>query len=57
MMTTYKECKFYIEGGKCCHEDAPKPYHSYCIGKQECGVWDDHLGYAADKPEPQKVED
>jgi len=56
-MTTYKECKFYIEGGKCCHEDAPKPYHSYCIGKQECGVWDDHLGYAADKPEPQKVED
>ena len=40
-MTTYPQCKFYLEGGKCSHKDAPNPYHSWCIGKFECGDWDD----------------
>jgi len=42
-MNTYKECRFYIEGGKCSHKDAPEPGHSYCIGKDWCEVWRDDI--------------
>jgi len=42
-MNTYKECKFYIKGGKCSHRDAPEPRHSYCIGKDNCEAWEDDI--------------
>ena len=44
-MATYPDCKFYLEGGKCSHEDAPNPNHSYCIGKLECGCYEDGIRY------------
>ena len=44
-MGTYPECKFYLDGGKCSHEDAPNPRHSYCIGKVDCGAWEDSITY------------
>lgn len=46
-METYPGCKFYLKGGKCSHEDAPNPNHSYCIGKKECGAWEDNINYQA----------
>ena len=49
-MTTYRECKFYREGGKCAHKDAPNPHHSWCIGAKLCGVWYENIKYKA-KPE------
>ena len=42
-MATYKECKFYLEGGKCSHKDAPSPRRSYCIGKDGCDSWGDEI--------------
>ncbi len=33
---TEKDCKFYVEGGKCNSPDAPNPNHSWCIGKKDC---------------------
>lgn len=52
-MATYKECKFYLEGGKCSHEDAPNPYHSRCLGKEHCGAWQDDIRHQATTyPEP-----
>ena len=51
MSETYKECKFYLEGGNCSHQDAPNPYHSYCIGKLNCGAWEDDKTFQAIKQE------
>ncbi len=42
-MATSPECKFYLRGGKCSHNDAPNPNHSYCIGKGKCGSWGDEI--------------
>ena len=46
---TYKECKFYVKGGRCSHEDAPNPWHSLCIGRDECRAWDDGINYQSEK--------
>jgi len=45
MTIGYKECKFYIKGGKCSHKDAPNPRHSSCMGKELCGAWEDGIEY------------
>ena len=37
----YKECKFYLNFGKCNHKDAPEPGRSSCIGKVACLAWED----------------
>jgi hypothetical protein len=39
----YKECKFYIKYGRCSHKTAPEPYHSQCLGKEQCIVWNDPI--------------
>jgi len=44
-MATYEECKFYLKGGKCSHRDAPKPRHSYCLGKDSCACWNDAVSH------------
>ena len=46
-MTVYEASNFYLEGGKCSHEDAPEPNQSDCIGKDACGAWEDDIGYKA----------
>ena len=51
-MATYKECKFYLTSGNCIHRDAPNPYHSWCIGKDECGSWGDTLNNGHSLLEP-----
>ncbi len=43
-MGVYESCKFYLEGGKCSHKDAPEPYQSDCLGKDSCGAWEDDIG-------------
>lgn len=50
-MPVYEECKFYLHGGKCKHQDAPHPYESDCIGTKECVVYDDPKEYAAKSSE------
>lgn len=52
-MADYKECKFYTHDGKCSHQDAqsPAPYKSACIGKEQCGAWEDSIDCMAIQPD------
>jgi len=55
-MGTYPECKFYIKGGKCSHQYAPNPYHSYCIGRKACHLsWGDGIEWQAKQSEKKEV--
>jgi hypothetical protein len=47
-MEDYKECKFYVNG-KCNHEDAPSN-HPECIGKNNCGSWQDDIEHSKNYP-------
>jgi len=55
-MAVYEACKFYIEGGKCSHEEAPEPYQSECIGKDACGAWEDNINYKTKQQNNVEVE-
>ena len=40
MVDTAKDCKDYIKkGGRCASSDAPRPGHSRCKGKKDCGSY------------------
>ena len=52
-MATYPECKFYLGSGKCSHKDAPNPRHSWCIGKDACGSWDEEIEQQVSRYEKQ----
>jgi hypothetical protein len=43
MNYTKEECKFFIKYNRCSHRSAPKPYHSQCLGKKQCIVWNDPI--------------
>lgn len=40
----YKECKFYKEGGKCTHKEAPYT-NPDCIGYDACAAKDDDISW------------
>ena len=41
----YTECKFFTKQNTCSHKDAPQPFHSACIGKEQCEAWHDSIDY------------
>lgn len=39
----YQECKFRMGYNRCSHKDAPEPYRSQCLGKEQCLAWNDPI--------------